>query len=198
GSLYDYYTRHDLSDDNANAQASPSPHAQPTPVPTPPPGPAVKTAGGRVFYGGGGITPDVEVKPLNASPLRGRIAEAAFQFTRQLVAGQMPGLEAYKIEKTEYGHVLRSTDYPVTDKVLEAFRAYLRKDPTLGVQPAQVDEELDFVRLRVRDEIITAAYSTDAGSRVLLESDPQVLRAIELLPDAKRLAESIRNGATLS
>ncbi|HKS28261.1 MAG TPA: S41 family peptidase [Pyrinomonadaceae bacterium] len=202
GSLYDYYTRHGADDDdnnaNANAQAVPSPNAQPTPQPTPPPGPAVKTAGGRIFYGGGGITPDVEVKPLNATPLRGRIAEAAFQFTRQLVAGQMPGLESYKVEKTEYGHVLRSTDYPVTDKVLEAFRAFLRKDPTLGVQAAQVDEELDFVRLRVRDEIITAAYSTDAGSRVLLESDPQVLRAIELLPDAKRLAESIRNGATLS
>lgn len=199
GSLYDYYTRHDVSDD-ATPGAQPSPSAQPTPTPqpTPPQGPAVKTAGGRIFYGGGGITPDVEVKPLNATPLRGRIVEAAFQFTRQLVAGQIPGLESYKVEKTEYGHTLKPSDYPVTDKVLEGFRAFLRKDPTLGVQPAQVDEELDFVRLRVRDEIITAAYSTDAGSRVLLESDPQVLRAIELLPDAKRLAESIRNGAILS
>jgi carboxyl-terminal processing protease len=203
GSLYDYYTRHDPDSDgnaNANAQAVPTPGAQATPVPapTPPPGPAVKTAGGRIFYGGGGITPDIEVKPLNGTPIRGRIAEAAFQFTRQLAAGQIPGLESYKIEKTEYGHTLRPTDYPVTDKVLEAFRNFLRKDPTLGVQPSQVDTELDFVRLRVRDEIITAAYSTDVGSRVLLESDPQVLRAVDLLPDAKRLAESIRNGATLS
>ena len=81
--------------------------------------------------------------------------------------------------------------------MLEAFRGFLRKDPTLAIQPAQVDEELDFVRLRIRDEIITAAYSTDAGSRVLLENDPQVLRAVEMLPEAKRLAESIRNGASL-
>ena len=201
GSLYDYYTRHDGSEDgDAKAKAQPSPSESPTPQaqPTPPPGPAVKTAGGRIFYGGGGITPDVEVKPLNATPLRARIAEASFQFTRQLVAGQIPGLESYKIEKTEYGHTLRPTDYPATDKILEAFRNFLRKDPTLGVQPAQADAEIDFTRLRIRDEIVTAAYSTDAGSRVLLESDPQVLRAVELLPDAKRLAESIRNGATLS
>jgi carboxyl-terminal processing protease len=200
GSLYDYYTRQDAADPNPNPQALPTPGAEASPQaqPTPHPGPAVKTAGGRVFYGGGGITPDVEVKQLTATPLRGRIAEAAFQFTRQLVAGQIPGLESYKIEKTEYGHTLRSSDYPITDKVLEAFRNFLRKDPTLGIQPSQVDEEMDFVRLRLRDEIITAAYSTEAGSRVLLESDPQVLRAIELLPDAKRLAESIRNGATLS
>lgn len=201
GSLYDYYNRHDESDDgaaNPNAAASPNAQATPAASPTPPPGPAVKTAGGRIFYGGGGITPDVEVKPLNATPVRARIAEAAFQFTRQVAAGQVAGLESYRVEKTEYGHILRATDYPVTDKVLEAFRNFVRKDPTLGVQASQVDEEIDFVRLRVRDEIITAAYSTDAGSRVLLESDPQVLRAVELLPDAKRLAESVRNGTTLS
>jgi len=33
---------------------------------------------------------------------------------------------------------------------------------------------------------------------VLLDSDPQVLRALEALPDAKRLAESIRTGAVSS
>ncbi len=203
GSLYDYYTRHGADDDDAAAdngtgpQPQPSVAVQPTPQATPPPGPAVKTAGGRIFYGGGGITPDVEVKPLLASTLRARIAEAAFQFTRQLVAGQVSGLESYRVEKTEYGHNLKPTDFPVTDRVVEAFRGFLRKDPTLAIQPAQVDEELDFVRLRIRDEIITAAYSTDAGSRVLLENDPQVLRAVEMLPEAKRLAESIRNGASL-
>ncbi len=58
--------------------------------------------------------------------------------------------------------------------------------------PAQLDEEMDFVKLRLREEIITAAYSNDAGARVLLDSDPQVLRALEALPDAKRLAESVK------
>jgi hypothetical protein len=52
---------------------------------------------------------------------------------------------------------------------------------------------LDFVKLRLREEIVTAAYSNDAGARVLLDSDPQVLRALEALPEAKRLAESARN-----
>ncbi|MCA1558218.1 MAG: S41 family peptidase, partial [Acidobacteria bacterium] len=105
GSLYDYYTRHDANDDgDANANAQPTPGSSPTPQPqpTPPAGPAVKTAGGRIFYSGGGITPDIEVRPLTATPLRARIAEAAFQFTRQVATGQIPGLESYKIEKTQY------------------------------------------------------------------------------------------------
>jgi hypothetical protein len=32
----------------------------------------------------------------------------------------------------------------------------------------------------------------------LLESDPQALRAMGVLPEAKRLAESVRNGTPIS
>jgi hypothetical protein len=42
--------------------------------------------------------------------------------------------------------------------------------------------------------MITASFSNDAGARVLLDNDAQVIRALEALPDAKRLAESIGNG----
>jgi carboxyl-terminal processing protease len=202
GSLYDYYVRHDEETTGQQQQsptpAAPTQTAQPTPTPPPPTGPAFKTAAGRVFYGGGGITPDTEVKPLAATPLRGRIAEAAFYFTRELIAGQFPGLEAYRVEKPDYGRSPRPTDFPMTDRVIEAFRAFAQRDSALGIQPAQIEAELDYVRLRIRDEVITAAFSNDAGNRILLESDPQTLRAIEVLPDAKRLAESIRNGTPMS
>jgi carboxyl-terminal processing protease len=204
GSLYDYYVRH--QEDEAapevkpqpNGQPRQSPTATPTPTPTPvPSGPAVKTAAGRVFYGGGGITPDIIAKPLEATTLRTRIAEAAFYFTRQLTAGQFAGLEEYRIEKTEFGHTPRPTDYPVTDRVLEAFRNFIARDPQQGLNPSQIEAELDFAKLRLRTEIITAAFAGDAGNRVLLDSDPQVLRAIEALPDAKRLAESVRHSPAI-
>jgi carboxyl-terminal processing protease len=82
--------------------------------------------------------------------------------------------------------------------VLEAFRNWVRLDVQSQLSPAQLEEELDFVKLRLREEIVTAAYSNDAGARVLLDSDPQVLRAIEVLPDAKRLAESVRSNSSRS
>ena len=209
GSLYDYYTRHDAEETKSPASSSvpssagagvpknsESPLAEGSPTPHPPSGPAVKTAAGRVFYGGGGITPDIDVKPLNFTPLKQRVAEAAFQFTRRLAAGLVPGLESYKVEKVQYGKTAKASDYPITDRVLEAFRAFLRVDTASQLTPAQLDEELEFVKLRLRDEIVTAAFSNDAGARVLLDSDPQVLRALEVLPDAKRLAESVRNEAS--
>jgi carboxyl-terminal processing protease len=197
GSLYDYYTRHYPSDtpppppgprnlEAPLALASPTPHSHT--------GPAVQTAVGRVFYGGGGITPDIEVKEPANTPVRLRIAEAAFHFTRNLAAGIVPGLESYKVDKVQYGKNVKPTDFAITERVVEAFRNFVRTQPDNQVQPSQIDEELEFAKLRLRQEIITAAFSNDAGARVLLDSDVQVIRALDALPDAKRLADNARNG----
>ena len=196
GSLYDYYTRHEEEPAaSPSSKASPSPVAVASPTPHPPNGPAVKTAANRVFYGGGGITPDIDAKPLIFTPVRSRIAEAAFQFTRRLAAGLVPGLEAYKVQQVLYGQNPKAGDYPINERVVDAFRSFVRTDTESHLTPPQLDEEMDFVKLRLREEIVTAAYSNDAGARVLLDSDPQVLRALEALPDARKLAESIRTGA---
>ncbi|HEY0543840.1 MAG TPA: S41 family peptidase [Pyrinomonadaceae bacterium] len=201
GSLYDYYVGHNEDEESpevkqpaTNGQPRPTPSATPTPTPT---GPAVTTAAGRVFYNGGGITPDVLAKPLAATLLRARIAEAAFYFTRELAGGQVQGLEDYKIEKTEFGHTPKPTDYPITDRVIDAFRSFLQRDPKQRLNPSQIDEEMEFVKLRLRNEIITAAYAGDAGNRVLLDGDLQLMRAIEALPDAKRLAELVKNSGSI-
>ena len=197
GSLYDYYVRHDQNDNQQPTQPG-----QPSPNESVPPrtsnAPAFRTAAGRVFYGGGGITPDIEARPLTGTPVRARIIEAAFYFTRMLAAGKIPGLESYRVERVEYGRDPKAADYPITDRVLEAFRSYARKDQAQHLQVAQIDADLDFVKLRLRQEMITAAFGADAGQRVSLESDPQTLRAIGVLPDAKRLAESVRNGTPVS
>jgi carboxyl-terminal processing protease len=202
GSFYDYYVKHD---DEVNKSIAPptganggSPPAAVAPVAVSHTGPSVKTAAGRVLYGGGGISPDIEQKPLNFTPQRAKVAEAAFQFTRLLAAGLVPGLESFKIDKVQYGRNPRASDFAISDRVLEAFRGWVRLDTESQLTPAQLEEELDFVKLRLREEIVTAAFSNDAGARVLLDSDPQVLRALDALPDAKRLAESVRGGSTRS
>jgi carboxyl-terminal processing protease len=197
GSLYDYYVRHDQNDDQQPTQpGQPSPNES-TPQTRGSNSPAFRTAAGRVFYGGGGITPDIEARPLTATPARSRIIEAAFYFNRLLTAGKVPGFESYRVDKVDYLHSPKASDYPVTDRLLEAFRNYVRKEQP-RLQIAQIDADVDFVKLRLRQEIVTAAYGADAGQRILLESDPQALRAISVLPDAKRLAESVRNGTPIS
>lgn len=205
-SLYDYYTRH-----SANPAASPLPtpatpqqpvspirpngtETAPPPPPSPevPTGPAVTTAGGRVFYGGGGIAPDITVAPLDVTAKdRVRVFSAAFYFVRDLTAGQISGFENYRIE----GRTTR--ELPVTDRLAARFRDYVRERQDDDLTIAQLDADLDYARLRLAEEIATATQGTDAATRVLLNHDPQLLRALEVLPDAKRLAESVRVGATI-
>jgi carboxyl-terminal processing protease len=197
GSLYDYYVRHDQNDNRQPTQpGQPSPSEPATPRSSS--APAFRTAAGRVFYGGGGITPDIEARPLTATPVRGRIMEAAFYFTRTLAAGIVPGLESYRVDRVEYGRDPKPSDFQITERVLEAFNNYVRKDQGQHLQVNLIEADLDFVKLRLRQEMITAAFGADAGQRILLESDPQALRAIGVLPDAKRLAESVRNGTPIS
>jgi carboxyl-terminal processing protease len=197
GSLYDYYVRHDQSDDQQPTQpGQPSPNES-TQQSRGSNSPAFRTAAGRVFYGGGGITPDIEARGLTATAVRGRIIEAAFYFNRLLAAGKIAGFESYRVDKVDYAHAPKPADYPLSDRLLEAFRNYVRKEQP-RLQIPQIDADLDFVRLRLRYEMVTAAFGGDAGQRVLLESDPQALRAINVLPDAKRLAESVRNGTPVS
>ena len=175
GSIYDYYSGHD-DEDEAAADAKPKPAGSP-----------VTTAGGRVFYGGRGIEPDVKVTALTFTTVRFRINDAAFFFTRQLVAGQIKGFENFKVERQNYNQTVAPTDLQINDKILEAFRAFVTKDAANGLSAENVNSQIDYVKSRLREELATANYSDEAGRQVLLETDPQVLKAIESIPEAKKL-----------
>jgi hypothetical protein len=48
------------------------------------------------------------------------------------------------------------------------------------------------VRLRIRENIVNAAFGGDASARFVLENgDPQLARALELFPEAKALAANV-------
>lgn len=178
GSIYDYYTQHNGDEETEEPDVKPKPQGIP-----------VKTAGGRILYGGRGIEPDVRVSGLAFSPLRYRISEAAFYFTRQLVAGKIPGFEQFKAEKQNFNLTVQPNEFQVTDKLFEAFINYTVKDKESGLTAENIKSQADYAKSRLRAEIATANYSTEAGQQVLLETDPQILKAIDAMPEAKKLLE---------
>ena len=182
GSIYDYYTHHTEDADGEGDTATPTPDTKSKPAGIP-----VTTAGGRVFYGGRGIEPDLKAPALAFTPLRGRLNEAAFFFVRQLVAGQIKNLESYRTEKQNYSQTVGSNDFIIDNKLLEAFREFVVKDKANGLTSENINSHLDYAKSRLRDELATANNSTEAGQQVLLETDPQVLKAIEAIPEAKKL-----------
>lgn len=177
GSIYDYYS-----------------HADGSELPGGPPKPAgepVTTAGGRVLYGGRGIEPDVVVKPAENGALRARINEAAFHFVRHLVAGNIAGFENYRVEKQDHKLSFPPDSIQVTDKLFEAFRQFTAADRESGLTAENLNSGADHARVRIREELATAMHSNEAGVQVLLETDPQVLKALAVMPEALRLSEQV-------
>ncbi|CAN5528004.1 S41 family peptidase [soil metagenome] len=179
GSIYDYYTQNEREDESTTT--------------TKPTGRAVTTAGGRVFYDGR-IVPDIKVPAQTFTAVKGRLNEAAFFFVRQLVAGKVKGFENYKAEKQTFGLVVQPGEFLVNDKLLEAFRAFTVAERANGLSAENINSQADYARARIRMEIATANYSTEAGQQVLLEVDPQVLKGIESISDAGKLYKSIISG----
>lgn len=178
GSIYDYYANHD-EDEAENGDAAPKPAGVP-----------ITTPDGRTLFGGRGLEPDVKVKSLEYSPARGRLNDAAFFFVRQLVAGKVAGFENYKVEKQSHAMDIQPGKFLIDDRLFEAFKAFAVADKESGLSSASIDAEVDFARTRLRLELATANFSNEAGIRVLLEVDPQVQKALETVPEARRLAET--------
>jgi carboxyl-terminal processing protease len=158
-------------------------------------GDGMRTDLGRTVYGGGGIGPDIEVKSPNTGAVRSRLFYGVFDFARQLMAGQIPGLREYKINDTQHKKKLSPDDvgrYPVNEKVLAAFRQHIAAKPHFSVTDEQFTANLDYLRTQMRREIITAAYGLEAGEQVYLADDIQLREAVKSLDRARELADNAR------
>jgi carboxyl-terminal processing protease len=174
GSIYDYYTHNGQTDEDS----APKPAGVPVTLPD-----------GRTLFGGRGIEPDVKVKAAEFGTARGRLVDAAFFFVRQLVAGKIAGFEAYKVDKQNQLHAVPTTSFAITDKLFEAFRNAAAADKENGLTAENINAEAEYARTRLRLELATANYSNEAGFQVLIEKDPQVIKATESMAMARQLIE---------
>lgn len=175
GSIYEYYSNGNNGGDGEAPK--PKPAGVPTTLPD-----------GRTLMSGRGIEPDVVAKAAEFSPLTFRINDAVFFFARQLVAGKIAGFEDLRVAKQNQQWSIPKDAFIVSDKLFEAFRAHAIADKANGLTAENVNAMADHARMRIRMELATANYSNEAGVQVLLEGDPQILKAIEVMPDAQRLA----------
>ena len=176
GSIYDYYTHGEDTPEAAAADVKPKPAGSPVTMPD-----------GRILYGGRGIEPDVVVPAATGSAAKARINETAFFFVRQLVAGKINGFENFKVDKQSFKQTLAPNEFAVTDKIYEAFRTFAAANKENGLTSENIGTQAEYAKMRLREEIATANYSTEAGVQVLLETDPQVLKALDSMPHAGEL-----------
>ncbi len=188
GNLYDYYTN-----GGVKAENSPTPALK---------GAERKTDTGRSVFSGGGITPDVEIKADTVTVERARyqqkLVNPIFAFALDLTSGRIKGHELNKIDgPLVFEYDIKTTDYPVAESLYQAFKKFAVDK--YNYTTVQVDREREFIERILRTELVTAAYGTTSSLQVSNEYDNQLLKAIELLPQARQLAlEAARAKASAS
>ena len=177
GDLYNYYTNGGVGADDS--------------TPAIPKGPESKTDSGRAVYSGGGINPDIALKPDTITGERFRyqtkLNNPIFAFSLDLAYGKVKGFETYKVDRPiMFDHDITAKDYPVTDALYQTFRTFAVEK--YKYTPAQIDKERDFVERILRSELVSAAYGSQTSLQVSNEYDSQLLKAIDLMPQARQLA----------
>jgi carboxyl-terminal processing protease len=160
------------------------------PRPTPPPGSHVYyTDSGRKVYGGGGITPDVEVREGEYSERVARLLgnSAFFQFA--------VGYLADKPDKAA-----AATAFVADDAVLQTFRTMVVDKKWLTA--AEIDAALadptdrQDIAIALRAEVLNSGVSLTAGYKVFIQGDNQVQAALKAFGEAAKLQARAYPGAT--
>ncbi|MFQ5696162.1 MAG: S41 family peptidase, partial [Terriglobia bacterium] len=143
-----------------------------------------RTDGGRTVYGGGGITPDVEVKLPELNDFQQELLRRVILYPSNIGVGDFA-----RRYLARYQDVAR--DFEVTTNVVDEFRRFLI-EKGVGYAEPDIQDNLDWLKVKIKREIFTSVFGRDEGHRVGILADPQVQRAIELLPQARELAENTR------
>lgn len=135
---------------------------------------------GRVVYGGGGITPDYSVEEPKSNDFQDLLVKnfAFYTFVRDYLAKNPP------MERS----------FQVSDALLADFKQHLTKR---GIQFSEKDfqDNKDYAKRLIKYEVFYNRFGVSEAQRVLLDGDPQVLKAVDLIPEARDLANRARQTA---
>jgi hypothetical protein len=120
---------------------------------------------------------------------KGIVLGESTNVARELANGRIKGFDSMKIGPIDFNHDLQSNELKVTDAMFRAYRDFVTSDPNYKTSAAMVDRNRAFIELEMRFDLVTAAYGRVMGDRVFITSnDPQVAKAVDVLPKARDLA----------
>ena len=148
-----------------------------------------KTAAGRKVFGGDGIEPDELVKTTFFNSTQIALLDPVFFFSRKIAGGKMKGFENYaNFQTVRFGQKIRTADLPVNDELFAEFKKYVTKN--WQIPASSVETEKEFIKMRLRYNLAVSVFGNVAANQTLIESDPQISKAVEVLPKAQQLAGS--------
>jgi carboxyl-terminal processing protease len=134
------------------------------------------TDSGRTVYGGGGITPDEKIDSPKSNAFQDELGpfvkSAFFHFAAHYLANRT-------VDK----------NFQVDDAVLADFKQFLTSQ---DIQWSEKDfnDNMDWLKINIREKIITSQFGQLQGLRVMADWDPQIQKALTFLPEAQALEDT--------
>jgi carboxyl-terminal processing protease len=134
------------------------------------------TDGGRTVYGGGGISPDVKIPNPKTNKFEDTLLEkyAFFNFAKHYVIN----------------HTV-TKQFEVDDAVMQEFRKFL-DEQKIAFTEADLAQNSDWIHSNIKAELFINEFGQQEGMKVHAEQDPEVEKALDLLPQAKQLADNAK------
>lgn len=141
------------------------------------------TSKGRKVYGQGGIAPDYTVTVSNQALTSRLFFKGAFFRYGRKFANRKTSLSKGLKFPTE-SEALEDPRALVDDRVIEDFMHFIKEN---GIESNDEDFEKakEEIRRELTREIFSSLWGIEEGIRVYRRSDPVVLKAIEVLPEAE-------------
>lgn len=139
--------------------------------------PVYYTSSGRIVYGGGGITPDVEYQPREYTELMRRLERDGLGFSFAI---------AY-----EQHHEVKE-DFRATDAVLKDFYKFLDEKKFEYKKEDLTEENVDYIRTMIAREAVNAKFGRTAMYRVVLDHDPEIKSTLEMIDKNPTLKDLFR------
>ena len=132
------------------------------------------TDSGRTVYGGGGITPDEKIESPKTNRFQDELLykDVFFHFAPVYVA-------THTVDK----------NFQVDDAVLAEFKKYLTSQ-NIDWTDADVNGVSDWLKARIKKDIVTIQFGQLVGLRVIADWDPEIQKALTFMPEAQALEDN--------
>jgi carboxyl-terminal processing protease len=130
------------------------------------------TDSGRTVYGGGGITPDEKIPEIKINHFEGQML--------------MHGDEFFHFSSHYLGTHNVARDMVVDDALLQQFKDYLKSEK-VDFTDKDFADNLDWVKAKLKSELISSQFGQSLGNQVMTEWDPQIAKALTYMPEALAL-----------
>ena len=134
------------------------------------------TDSGRTVYGGGGITPDVKYDAPKPNHFQNELLRhyAFFNFAKHYGLGKQ-----------------FAKNFMVDEEVVREFRKFLDQEK-IAYTEADLVQNDEWVKRNIKTELFISQFGRESGLRVNAEEDPEVQKALDMLPQARALQENAK------